>query len=54
MIENSDLSGEQMLKYTTKLVESAFFRRTLVENYDLRAIEVQLDPRHPPGAIKVK
>ena len=54
MIQNSGLPNDRILMYSTKLVESDFFKRTLVENYDCAAIEVVLDPNHPSGAIEVK
>jgi hypothetical protein len=54
MIQDSGLPKERMMMYSTKLVESDFFKRTLVENYDCNAIDVVLDPKHPSGAIKVK
>jgi hypothetical protein len=43
-----------MMQYSTKLVESDFFKRTLVENFDCGAIEVVLDPKQPQGSIEVK
>ena len=54
MIQNSGLPNDRIMMYSTKLVESDFFKRTLVENYESDAIEVVLDPNHPSGAIEVK
>lgn len=54
LIQECDFTDEQKHKYTTKLVDSDFFKRALVENFKCSQVEAVLDPNCPPGVIDLK